>query len=119
MLNEAGALPTGITLLPFSEEGKMKRNGIFLMGLLLFFCLPSPGFADCAPLGRMDRWVVQEDGSIAFYAENTPLGTVELEDCTVNSSSVIQFLAPSVCDGDEILVNGERCMIASLNVPES
>jgi hypothetical protein len=100
-------------------EANMKRKTILLMGLILFFCLPSLGFADCAPLGRMDRWVVQENGSIIFYAGNVALGTVELQECTVNSTSVINLPAPSVCDGDEILVDGRRCTIASLKVPES
>ena len=97
----------------------MKRRPIFLMGLLLFFCLPSLGFADCLPLGRMDHWVVQEDESIIFYAGNVALGTMELQDCTVDSNSKISLPGASVCDGDEILVDGERCTIISLTVPES
>ncbi len=100
-------------------EANMKRMTFLLAGLLLFLALPSLGLADCAPLGRMDHWVVQEDGSIIFYAGNVPLGTVELADCTVDSNSKISLLGASVCDDDEILVDGERCTIASLNVPES
>jgi len=97
----------------------MKRKMILLVTLFLFFCLPSPGLADCAPLGRMDHWVVQEDGSIIFYAGNVALGTVELEDCTADSNSKINLPGASVCDNDEILVDGERCTISSLTVPES
>ncbi len=99
----------------------MKRKLILTVALLLFFCLPSLGFGDCAPLGRMNHWVIQEDESIIFYAGNVPLGTVELQDCAVNSSSVIRFLSGSdmVCEDDEILVDGERCTIFTLTVPES
>ena len=97
----------------------MKRKTILLMGLILFFCLPSLGFADCAPLGRMDRWVVRENGSIIFYAGNVALGTVELQDCTVDSNSKISLPGESVCDTDEILVDGKRCLILSLTVPGS
>ncbi len=97
----------------------MKRKTILLVALVIFSCLPNLGFADCAPLGRMDHWVVQDDGSIIFYAGNIALGTVELADCTADSDSKINLLSASVCDDDEILVDGERCTIASLNVPES
>jgi hypothetical protein len=98
------------------KEVNMKRKPILLIVLLLFYCLPNLGFADCTELGRFTRWVVQDDGSIIFYAGNVPLGRVELG-CTVDSSSNIGLLASSVCDGDEIIVNGERCRIASLTVP--
>ncbi len=95
----------------------MKQKPILLIVLLLFFCLPNLGFADCAPLGRMNHWVVQDDGSILFFAGNAPLANVNLQDCTVDSSSNIRLLAGSVCDGDEIVVNGERCRVMSLTVP--
>ncbi len=97
----------------------MKRITFLLAGLLLFLALPSLGLADCAPLGRMDRWVIKEDGSVIFYAGNVALGTVSLQNCTVNPSSVINFANPSVCEGDEILVDGQKCTVASLTVPES
>ncbi len=97
----------------------MKRITFLLAGLLLFLALPSLGLADCAPLGRMDRWVIKEDGSVIFYAGNVALGTVSLQNCTVNPASVINFPAPSVCEGDEILVDGQKCTVASLTVPES
>jgi hypothetical protein len=93
------------------------KGKMILVALVLFFCLPSLGFADCAPLGRMDHWVVQNDGSILFYGGNTLLATVEVQDCTVSSSSKIRLLGSSVCDGDEIVVDGERCRILSLTVP--
>ena len=94
----------------------MKRKMILLVGLFLFFCLPNLGLADCADLGNFNRFSVQDDGSIIFYYNNIPLGTVELQDCTADSSSEIRLLQGSVCDNDEILVDGERCTIMSLTV---
>jgi hypothetical protein len=93
----------------------MKRKSILLVGLLLFLCLPSLGLADCAPLGRMDHWIVREDGRVIFYAGSVPLGTADLN-CDVDSTSTITLLQDSVCDGDDILVNGQRCSIISLTV---
>jgi hypothetical protein len=97
----------------------MKRKPLFLVALLIIIGFPSLGLADCVPLGRMDHWVVKGDGSIIFYAGNVALGTVELQDCTVDSNSKISLPGESVCDTDEILVDGERCTILSLIVPES
>ena len=89
---------------------------ILLVALFLLFCLPNLGFTDCASLGRMDRWYVQDDGNIMFYGGNVLLATVELQDCTVDSSSNIRLLQPYVCDGEEIFVDGERCTLLNVTV---
>ena len=94
----------------------MKRKMILLIGLFLFFCLPNLGLADCTGLGNFNRFIVEDDGSIIFYYNNVPLGRVELQVCTVDSSSDIRLLKDPVCDNDEILVDGERCTIMSLTV---
>jgi hypothetical protein len=44
------------------------------------------------------------------------LGGVELQDCTVDSSSETRLLQGSVCDNDEILVDGEPGTIMSVTV---
>ena len=96
----------------------MKRKKILLVGLSLFFCSPNLGLADCTELANFNRFYVQDDGSIIFYYNNIPLGKVELQDCTVDSTSEIRLLKGSVCDNDEILVDGERCTIMGVKVPE-
>ena len=94
----------------------MKRKMILLVGLFLFFCLPNLGSADCVDLGNFNRFYVQDDGSIIFYYNNIPLGTVELQDCTADSSSNIRLLKTSVCEGDAILVDGENCTLLSVTI---
>jgi len=76
------------------------------------------GLADCTGLDNFNRFIVQDDGSIIFYYNNIPLATVELQDCTAESTSTISLLKGSVCDNDEILVDGERCTIMGVKVPE-
>ena len=83
----------------------MKRYMVFIGALFLFFCLPHPGLADCVDLGSFNRFYVQDDGSIIFYYNNIPLGTVELHACTADSSSDIRLLKTLVCEGDDILVD--------------
>ena len=94
----------------------MKRWIILLVGLFLFLCLPDLGLADCVDLGNFNRFYVQDDGSIIFYYNNIPLGTVELQDCTANSSSNIRLLKSFVCEGDEVLVDGDRCTLLSVTI---
>lgn len=94
----------------------MKGKMILLVGLFLSFCLPNLGLADCTELGNFNRFIAQDDGSIIFYYNNVALGKVELQDCTVDSSSEIRLLQGSVCDNDEILVDGERCTVMSVTV---
>lgn len=94
----------------------MKRWIILLVGLFLFLCLPDLGLADCVDLRNFNRFYVQDDGSIIFYYNNVPLGTVELQACTANSSSNIRLLKSFVCQGDEILVDGDRCTLLSVTI---
>ncbi len=95
----------------------MKRMTILLMGLFLFF-FPDLGSADCTGIGRMNRWVVRDDGSIIFYYNNVVLATVELQACTVSSFSKIDLVKDFVCEGDHISVDGETCTILSLTLGE-
>ena len=97
----------------------MKGKTILMIGFFLFFCLPNLGLADCTGLGSFNGFIVQDDGSIIFYYNNIPLGKVELQACSVDSSSEIRLIKSSVCDNDEILVDGERCTIMSVTLPGS
>ena len=94
----------------------MGRKITLLAAFSLFFGLPSLGYADCTNLGSFNHFFVQDDGSIIFYYNNVPLGTVELHDCTADSSSEIRLIKTLVCDGDHILVNGESCTLLSVKI---
>ena len=59
-------------------------------------------------------WAVQGDQTIIYYAQNAPLATVVLQDCTVNASSSIRLLKTYLCDSDTVLVDGQECSIMSL-----
>ena len=94
----------------------MRWNTIFPAALFIFSCLPNLGWADCADLGKFNRFYVQDDGSIIFYYDNVPLATVELQDCTADSSSNIGLVKSFVCEGDDILVDGENCTLLSVTI---
>ncbi len=95
----------------------MKRKMILIITLFLF-CSPNLGFADCKGLAIFSRFSVDDEGVITFYYRNAPLARVELRNCSVDSSSQISLIKDMVCEGDEVLVDGERCTILSLTLAD-
>ena len=93
----------------------MKKVGVLLgFSLLLFF--PNLAVSDCADFGRMTGFKVQDNQTITFYSQNSPIAQVKLQDCTVDSSSNIRLMKSYVCDGDRVIVNGRECAIIALTL---
>jgi hypothetical protein len=94
----------------------MGKRILGLMSFWGFLFSSVPAFADCTDLSLMTNWYVQGDQSIIFYRGNSPLAQVDLEDCTVNASSTIRFIKTYVCDGDQIMVDGQACNIMAVTL---
>ena len=93
----------------------MKKIGVLLsFSMLLFF--PNLAVSDCADFGRMTSFKVQDNQTITFYSQNSPIAQVKLQDCTVDSSSNIRLMKSYVCDGDRVIVNGQECAIMALTL---
>lgn len=93
----------------------MKKVGVLLgFSMLLFF--PNLAVSDCADFGRMTGFKVQDNQTITFYSQNSPIAQVKLQDCTVDSSSNILLMKSYVCDGDRVIVNGRECAIIALTL---
>ena len=92
----------------------MKKNILMLLCLGILLVLPNLAVPDCTNFGRVTSWYVQDENTIIFYSQNTPIAKIVLQDCTVNSSSNIRFLKTYMCDSDSLLVDGEECAIMSL-----
>ncbi len=95
-----------------------KRRRILIM-LWIGLVFPNLGFADCTDLNHMTSWVIQDERTILFYSRNTPLATIVLDDCTLNSNADIRLLKNYICDGDKILVDGQACTIISVSLAAS
>jgi len=92
----------------------MKGNILILLCLSIPLVLPNLASSDCTDFGRVTGWYVQDDKNIIFYARNSPIAKVVLQDCKVNVSSNIRFLKTYMCDGDRLLIDGEECSIMDL-----
>ena len=94
----------------------MGKKTLILLSFSLLFLAPSLVMSDCTDFTRMTGWAVLGSHSIIFFAGNSPLATVNLQSCTLDSSSDIRVMKRYVCDSDSIIVNGHECAIMSLNL---
>ena len=94
----------------------MGRKSLILLGLFLLLLIPGVAMSDCADFSRMTSWAVQGDQTIVFFSGSIPFAKINLQDCTVDSSSRIGLTKSYVCDSDSVLVNGQECSIMALTV---
>ncbi len=97
----------------------MNRNILVLLSLGILFVFPNLAVSDCKDFGRVTNWHVQNENTIIFYSQNTPVAEVVLQDCTVNSSSNIRFTKSYMCDEDILIIDGQECSILSLTSASS
>ncbi len=92
----------------------MKRNSLIL-AFLFSLSLPSLLLADCIPVGLFDRFGV-EGKTVTLYLGNVPLVKFDVN-CRVEPTSKIRVLKASVCDGDDIEIDGSKCSILTATLP--
>jgi hypothetical protein len=100
----------------FSQRGaKMKRNFLILVFLFILLILPNLLLADCIPVGQFNN-VLVEGKTVTLYLGNVPIVKFDV-DCSVSSASKIRLLKDSVCDGDDIEIDGRKCSILIAKLP--
>ena len=97
----------------------MKKNILILLCLSILLAVPSLALSDCTDFSSATSWYAQDDNTIVYYSQNTPVAKIVLQDCTVSSSSNIRFLKTYICDSDSLLIDGEECSIMSLTSASS
>ncbi|HVP79011.1 MAG TPA: hypothetical protein VMV04_14080 [Thermodesulfobacteriota bacterium] len=97
----------------------MKKNILILLCLGILLVPPNLALSDCLDFGRVTSWYVQDENTIIYYSQNTPVAKIVLQDCTVNSSSNIRLLKTYMCEEDSLLIDGEECAILSLTSASS
>lgn len=92
----------------------MGKKIVILMGLAIVLLCPGLVLSDCVDFGRVSSWYVQDENTIIYYSQNSPVAKIVLRDCTVNSSSNIRLLKTYMCDEDSLIIDGQECAIMSL-----
>jgi hypothetical protein len=91
------------------------KNKIFILFILSVLPLfPNLAVSDCTDLSRSTSWYAQDEHTIIFYLQNSPIAQIDLQDCAVSASSNIRFLKSYMCDSDSIVVDGQECAIMTL-----
>jgi hypothetical protein len=88
---------------------------IFIALLVLALFLPSLLLADCLYLSGYTSWVIESDRKIIFYRGDAPFATITLQDCKVDPNSNIRLTKGYMCESDRIVIDGEECLIMSLD----
>jgi len=96
----------------------MGKKIFILLSFSLVLLSSSLAVSDCADFTRMTSWAVQESSTVFFYTGNLPFARIDLQDCTVDSSSNIRLTKSYVCDSDSLIVNGQECAIMSLTITQ-
>jgi len=92
----------------------MKRNVVILLCLGFLLMFPNATLADCAQFGGFTGFSLTGESTVILYAGAMPLAQFDVPDCLVLPTSQIQLLKGYMCDGDELLIDEERCIIIAV-----
>ena len=89
----------------------MKKNILILIFLGILLILPNLVLADCVDLGGFNGFVLSRGSTVVLYAGSTPTGQFDVQNCDVQPQSRILLLNSMVCDGNEVVIDGNRCTV--------
>jgi hypothetical protein len=89
----------------------MKKNILILLCLGILLVLPNLILADCVNLGGFNGFVSSRGNTVVLYAGSTPTGQFDVQNCDVQPQSKIMLARSMVCDGDEVIIDNNRCTV--------
>ena len=92
----------------------MRLKIFFGLWLSIFFLFPNLSLAECMDIGGFSNFVLEGGNTVVLYAGSGPVARFDVQNCDVQPSSKIQLLKTNVCDGDEILIDGSRCVMMEI-----
>jgi hypothetical protein len=97
----------------------MKKKIFILLSFSILLFSPNLVLSDCLDLGGFTSWKVQDDHTILFYRQNSPIAKVNLKGCTVTASSTVRLTKSYVCNSDSLIVDGQECAIMTITSASS
>jgi hypothetical protein len=92
-------------------DTKMKKNILILLCLGILLVLPNLILADCVDLGGFNGFTLSRGNTVVLYAGSTPTGQFDVQNCDVQLQSRLLLRRSMVCDGDEVVVDNNRCTV--------
>ena len=96
------------------EGGSWDEKDIFPVVSLHFFSSSGCGSAECTDIGYFNNFTLEGANTVILYAGSMPVVRFDVQNCEVRPSSKIQLLRSYVCDGDEIMIDGKRCVMMEI-----
>ena len=95
----------------------MKKNILIFICLGMLLVLPNLASAGCQDLGGYNSFITRGN-TVILYAGSIPVGQFDLQSCDVQPQSRILLLKSMVCDGDEVMIDGNRCTVMDVQSVE-
>ncbi len=95
----------------------MKRSLLILLCLSILLVVPNLALADCIPVAFFNNFAVESPHTVILYAWTVPVVKLDVN-VAVTATSTIRLLKDSVCDGDDILIDGSRYTILTAELPK-
>jgi len=99
----------------YERRDEMKKNVLILLCLSVLLIVPHLALAGCHDLGGFSSFSLEGSNTVVLYAGSTPTGKFDVQDCDVQPRSRILLLNSMVCDGDEVMIDGNRCTVMSVS----
>jgi hypothetical protein len=87
----------------------MRKRVVILMSFVILLLSPNLILAECLDLGGFTSFYMHGVHIITFYKDENTIGHANIRFCIVRDSSSIRLIQNYVCDGDYIMVDGEKC----------
>jgi hypothetical protein len=92
----------------------MEKNIFGVLCLGIFFLIPSLSSAECTTIGASSNFSLEGTNTVVLYAGPSLVVRFDVLGCNVQPTSKIQLIKTSVCDGDEIMIDGSRCTMMEI-----
>jgi hypothetical protein len=104
------------TLVNFnSKEGmKMKKSVFFLSCVVIFFLVPALSSAECTNIGGFDNFRLEGNNTVILYSGSLLVVRFDVQNCSIQPTSKIRLIKSDVCDGDEIMIDSEKCVMMEI-----
>ena len=80
----------------------------------IFFLFQNLSWAECTDIGYFNSFSLEGTNTVILYAGSMPVVRFDVQNCKVQPSSKIQLIRTNVCDGDEIMIDGKRCVMMEI-----
>jgi hypothetical protein len=107
-------MPSNVPSSKSKEGRRMKREILLPLCFGILFLLPNLSSAECTDIGYFSSFTLEGSNTVILYAASMPVVRFDVQNCDVRPSSKIQLLKTNVCDGDEIMIDGKRCVMMNI-----